>query len=151
MKRTTILMLGFLIIILQACAQTTDVPQKAKDAFAKKFPTAKKVKWDKENKTEWEAEFKMNGKEYSANFSSDGSWMETEYEIKKSDLPEAVKKTLMTEFSEYKIEEIELSETPDGKVYEFAFEKGETEMEVAISPDGKVLKREMQDEENDND
>lgn len=139
------------VFSFSACGQKKDVPAKIKTAFEQKFPTAQKVKWDKENETEWEAEFKMNGLEYSANFSSDGKWMETEYEIEKSEIPQVVKQTLDNEFAGYDIEEAEISETTDGKVYEFALEKGETELEVAISPDGKVVKKEVQKEEDEED
>lgn len=141
------------VFSFSACGQNKDVPAKTKTAFEQKFPDAQKVKWDKENETEWEAEFKMNGKEYSANFSADGKWIETEYEIEKSEIPHAVKQTLDKEFAGYDIEEAEISETTDGKVYEFALEKGETEMEVAISPDGIVVKKEVkkEDDEEDND
>jgi len=72
------------IATLQSCGQS--VPEKVKSAFAGKFPNASSVKWDKENDEEWEAEFKMDGKEYSANFTVDGNWKETEYEIKKSEI-----------------------------------------------------------------
>lgn len=139
------------VFSFSACGQNKEVPAKIKTAFEQKFPTAQKVKWDKENETEWEAEFKMNGKEFSANFSSDGEWMETEYEIEKSEIPQIVKQTLDTEFAGYDIEEAEISETTDGKVYEFALEKDETEMEVAISPDGKVVKKEVKKEEDEED
>lgn len=118
------------------------VPQKVKDAFAQKFPTAKSVKWDKESNTEWEAEFKMDKMEYSANFMADGTWKETEHEITEKDLPAAVKKALSDGFPGFKTEEMELSETPSGTVYEFALEKGDTEMEVAIDSSGKVTKQE---------
>ncbi|HZJ19858.1 MAG TPA: PepSY-like domain-containing protein [Pricia sp.] len=118
-----------------------DAPKKVKDAFAKKFPTVKKVKWDKENETEWEAEFKMKGTEYSANFMEDGTWKETEHEIKKNAIPANVKTTLDTEFSGYKIGEAEISETSEGSVYEFELEKGEQAMEVAIDTNGKVAKK----------
>jgi uncharacterized membrane protein YkoI len=124
-----------------------DVPQKVKDAFAKKFPTVKKVDWEKESENEWEGEFKMNKIEYSANFSSDGTWLETEHEIDIKDVPENVMKTLKAEFSEYEIEEAEISETPKGSFYEFAIEKGETEMEVVLNSNGEILKSEK--EEND--
>ena len=135
-----------------ACGQKKDVCSKIKTAFEQKFPTAQKVKWDKENETEWEAEFKMSGKEYSANFTTDGKWMETEYEINKSEIPQAVKQTLDNEFAGYDIEVAEISETKDGKVYEFAIEKDEIDMEVAISPEGKVVKKEIKTEdEEDND
>jgi len=148
MKTVTVLMLGSVMVLSQACAQKkSNVPEKVKSAFSQKFPTAKKVKWDKENENEWEAEFKMNGEEYSANFTSDGIWKETEHEIEKSDISTAVKQTLDKEFAGYDIEEVEVSETMDGKVYEFAMEKGETEMEVAISPDGKVVKKEVKKED----
>jgi hypothetical protein len=80
-----------------------------------------------EDEKEWEAEFKLEGKEYSANFLTNGTWKETEYEIKKSDIPEAIKQTLAQDFDGYNMEEAELSETAEGKHYEVAVEKGEVE------------------------
>lgn len=151
MKNLILISMIMAVVSLSACGQNKDVPAKVKTAFEQKFPTAQKVNWDKENETEWEAEFKMNGEEYSANFTTDGKWMETEYEIEESDLPQAVKQTLDNEFAGYDIEEVEISETPDGKVYEFALEEGETELEVAISPNGKVVKKEVKKEEDEND
>lgn len=148
----TILLLGLVMVFSQACAQSkSNAPEKVKSAFSQKFPTAKKVKWDKENATEWEAEFKMNREEYSANFTSDGTWKETEHEIEKSDIPAAVKQTLDQEFAGYDMEEAEVSETADGKVYEFALEKDETDLEVAISTEGIVVKRDVKNEEDEED
>lgn len=138
------------VFSFSACGQKKDVPAKIKTAFEQKFPKATKVKWDKEKEAEWEAEFKMNGQEYSANFNSDGSWKETEYEIEKSAIPKKVKQTLNNEFAGYDIEETEISETTDEKVYEFALEKDETDIEVAISPDGRLVKKEVK-KEDDND
>jgi len=140
------------IFSLSACAQEgKEVPAKVTSAFSQKFPDAKKVSWDRENSHEWEAVFKMNGKEYSANFNNNGKWIETEYEIKKSMIPAPVKATLDKEFAGYDIEEAEISETGDGKVFEFQIEKGDKDMEVAITPNGKVLKKEeAKDEDREN-
>lgn len=124
-----------------------DAPQKVKDAFAKKFPAVKKVKWEKESDTEWEGEFKMNGTEFSANFLEDGTWQETEHEIKKKSIPANVKTTLETEFQGYKIEEAELSETAEGSVYEFELEKGEEELEVTIDTNGKTVNKKIKSED----
>lgn len=124
-----------------------NAPAKVLETFAKKFPAAKNVKWDKENETEWEAEFELGGKEYSANFLAAGSWQETENEIKKSALPSEVKATIKNEFAGYKIEEAEISETADGKVYEVSLEKNESNLEVAIDASGKVIKKEVKEEE----
>jgi len=151
MKNVFLMIAVVAVFGFTACAQTNkEVPAKVSTAFAQKFPDAKKVKWDKENATEWEAEFKMNGKEYSANFNADGAWMETEYEINKKEIPAAVKQTLDGEFAGYKIEEAEISETAAGKVYEFELEKGKMEVEVAIGPDGKVVKKEKKAEGEEN-
>ena len=93
-------------------------PQKVTDAFVKKFPNVKKVKWEKENATEWEAEFKINKVEYSANFMEDGTWKETEHEIDEKEIPQTVKTALTKGFPSYEIEEAEISETKEGTVYE---------------------------------
>lgn len=139
------------VVSLSACGQNNVVPAKVKTALEQKFPNAQKVKWNKENETEWEAEFKLNGEKYSANYSTDGIWKETEHEIENSAIPANVKQSLDTEFAGYKIEEAEISETANGSVYEFAVEKDETTMEVAISPDGKVVKKEIKTEEKEED
>jgi hypothetical protein len=132
------LLLGFVVM---SCAQST--PSAVKSTFAKKFPNAKSVEWEKENDSEWEAEFKINEVEYSANFSNDGTWKETEHEIKESELPNAVKNTLDNQFGDYKVEEVELIETPEFSGYEIELEKGEETIELAIDNSGKVLKKKV--------
>jgi len=147
MTNSIIILMIMAVVSLSACGQNKVVPPKVKTALEQKFPNAQKVKWNKENETEWEAEFKLNDEEYSANYSTDGIWKETEHKIENSAIPANVKQSLDTEFAGYKIEEAEISETANGSVYEFAVEKDETAMEVAISPDGKVVKKEIKTEE----
>jgi hypothetical protein len=146
MKVLTAFLIGFGMFAF-TINNSQDVPQKVKDALTKMFPNAKSVKWDKESETEWEAEFKMDKIEYSANFLEDGTWQETEREIKEKDLPQNVKTAFLKAFEGYDIEEIGLSETPKGSVYEFDIEKGETDMEVAIDLTGNVVKKEIKKEE----
>ncbi len=152
MKNLFLFISAFAIISLIACGQTNkDVPEKVKTAFAKKFSNVEKVKWSKEKDEVWEAEFKMDGKKYSANFDESGEWLEKEYEINKSEIPVAVKATIDQEFSGYKIESVEISETATGKLYEFDLESGKEEIEVAIDANGKIVKNENEEEENDED
>jgi len=151
MKNLMLITMILAVFSFSACGQKTNVPAKIKTAFDQKFPTAKKVKWEKENEKEWEAEFKMEGKDYSANFDANGNWLETEYEIEENEFPAAVQQTLDKEFSGYEIEEAECSEKANGKFYEFSIEKGETELEVLIAPDGTVIKKKVEEDDEDKD
>jgi uncharacterized membrane protein YkoI len=150
MKTIKLLSLGMLLTGIIACAQKNEAPKAVTDAFAKIFPDATKVKWDKESDTEWEAEFKMNTVEYSANFEADGTWKETEHEINISEVPETVRSILMKDFADYKIKESEISETSDGLVYEFELKNGKVELEVAINKNGTVTKKIKEAKSNDN-
>lgn len=69
-------------------------PQVVLNAFQQKFPSATDVDWDKEKNGEWEAEFETNGIEQSASFSAEGKWLETETEIRASELPSPVQAAL---------------------------------------------------------
>jgi len=126
-----------------------DIPAPAKQTFAQKFPNATNVKWEKEDDA-IEAEFKIGKSKYSASFDQAGKWLETESEIKKSELPEAVLSAITKEFSGYKIEEAERLETPDlGILYEVKLEKKEISYEVQFNEAGKVLKKEKVEENNE--
>lgn len=145
------IILALVLFFSQACTKAStkaEVPKQVKSAFMQKFPNAQNAKWDMENKQEWEVEFKLNGKDYSANFTIDGQWKETEYRINKTEIPEAVKATLKNQFIGFKIEVAEISETVTGKTYEFSMEKGDKEIEIAIAPDGKIIKKKNNNEEN---
>ncbi|MDQ1769323.1 hypothetical protein GQR60_00640 [Labilibaculum sp. A4] len=153
MKNLLLVIVAIAITSVSGCAQNKKaVPNQVKTAFAQKFPDASNVKWDKENDAEWEAEFKMSGKEYSANFNMEGVWLETEFEISSNEIPDQVKSTIEKEFSGYKIEESEMSETADGKCYEFELKMGKTEVEIAINSKGELIKKEsIEEDKNDED
>ncbi len=51
-----------LISVTPFAQKATEVPVKVKTSFEQKFSGARKVKWGKENATEWEAAFTMNNR-----------------------------------------------------------------------------------------
>ena len=139
MKNLILVIAASAFISLSVSAQK-NVPALVKTAFSQKFVKATDVKWDKEGKTEWEAEFKLDGKSYSANFDTKGNWAETEYSITTSEIPVVVKTVINKDYSAYKIKGSDISETPKGKVYEITFIKGTKSMEVVFDEKGKVIK-----------
>lgn len=153
MKNLLIFALILTAFSISACGQV-NVPEAAKTAFSKKFPTAQSVKWgeEKEGKPEvavYEAEFKLNGKATSANFNTKGEWQETELTVVKTNLPAAVLKTIESQFAGYKLGEMASVETPAGKSFEILMSKGKERIEVVIDPLGKVIKKADVKEEKD--
>jgi hypothetical protein len=145
MKNFLILLTSFSMILFSACSQKNP-PEEVKKEFSQKFADAKSVKWDSEEANEWEAEFKINGKEMSACFDNTGKWLETEAEVSAKELPEAVTNTLKNEFPEFKTDEISTIENPEMKGFEIALKNRETEVTVIIGADGTVLKKETSEE-----
>lgn len=143
----TVLFVGFTIQSYAQKSESEVVPEKVLTTFNTKFPKAKKIEWEMENESEWEAEFKMDGKEYSANFSVGGEWKETEFEIKKSDIPENIIAILVSNLTDYELKKAEVAETISGKSYEFEVEQKEEEFEVVIDSQRKFTKKKINDED----
>jgi len=152
MKKQILILAAVVFIGFSACGQSDkDVPAPVKLAFSQKFSGATNVKWGKENDKEWEAEFKLGGENYSANFDNAGTWIETEYQISVKEIPAAVKTALDKESAGAKIKVSELTETKDGKSYEFVVGKGKNETELVIDNSGNVISKAQVKEENEND
>lgn len=152
MKNSLVILSIGTLFSTSACAQENsekDVPETVKTAFTQKFPSAKKVSWEMESPSEWEAEFKLDGKEYSSNFSTDGIWKETEHEIKTSEIPDLILNIIEKDFAGFKIEEAEISESPEGSLYEIAIEKGEEEWELVFDANGKLIEKIAIEEDED--
>lgn len=138
------LFLGFGMV---SCSQGT--PSVVKIAFNEKFPNATSVKWEKENEAEWEAEFKLTGVEYSANFSNEGIWKETEHEVAIGELPDAITNVLENQYSGYTIKGAEMVETPMLSGFEVEIKKGKETVEIMIDTDGNVQKMNVGNEQED--
>jgi hypothetical protein len=152
MEKKILILVAVIFIGFSACGQSEkDIPAPVKSAFSQKFTGATNVKWDKENDEEWEAEFKLGGKNYSANFDNAGTWVETEYQISLKEIPAAVKAALDKESAGAKIKVSEVTETKDGKSYEFVVGKGKKETELVIDNAGNVISKEQVKEQNEND
>ena len=84
----------FLVLFLSAFAftnaQIRKIPGEVTDAFAQRYPHASKVEW-KDKLQYFEANFKLNGSEISADFSSKGEWQSSERTMNFDDLPAEVK------------------------------------------------------------
>jgi len=140
-------LLSLVFLILLGCnSNTSEIPKAVHDAFASKFPNATEVEWEKESTTEWEAEFEIEGKEYTATFNNQGNWLETEWEIPKNELPEDVLNSLATHFSSYSIEESEISETEKGQLYELEIKVGDKDQELSINQEGIIVSQQGKEE-----
>lgn len=122
-----------------AARAAVSVPQVVADAFHAKFPNAAKQKWEKENATEYECEFHNGKTEMSAKYDQSGRWLETETEVKVTDLPPAVLEVIVQQYKDYKLKEAEVVETPEGKLYEAELSKGGKVTELRLSADGRVV------------
>jgi hypothetical protein len=106
--KLTLLLLTFATCATQA--QIRKLPAEVTDAFAERYPHAQKVSW-KDNITNFEAQFILNGYEMSADFNSKGEWQNSEKKIKFEALPAAVQdgfsKSKYNDWEKLSIAEIE--------------------------------------------
>lgn len=129
------------IVLISSCSFAKNPPKAVSDAFMKKFPTATKVNWGKEGPKEWEADFTFKGEKISANFTEDGTWLETEQEIKVSSLPEAVLTQVKKNYSDWKVVEADKTDTAkNGTIYEVDLKKGLKTKSLAFKADGTTVK-----------
>lgn len=133
-----ILILGFLLTVL-SCS-TAQTPEPAKKAFQDKYPNAKDVTWSVDRNGYEEADFKLDGVKYRADFTKAGEWVETETSVKWDDLPDAVKEAFKDEDKKKDIVEIEfVNNSKKGEFYDIEFKRGSGKLDITIRPDGTVI------------
>jgi hypothetical protein len=136
-----LIMVAIIAMFSTTALIATEVPEVVKDAFKKKFPVAKKVKWEKEKNNDFEASFILNDKEISAVYSMDGQLKETETEIAISELPKSVIDALAKKDANAKIEEAEKIERSDNTiVYETEVKINKKKTELLFDSNGNEIK-----------
>jgi hypothetical protein len=136
-----LIMVAIIAMFSTTALFATEVPEVVKKAFQQKFPTAKKVKWEKEKNNDFEASFILNDKEISALYSMDGQLKETETEIAVSELPKSVLDALAKKDANAKIEEAEKIERSDNTIiYETEVKINKKKTELLFDSNGNEIK-----------
>ena len=134
MKYIALIIILFLSIGQLSCHTP---PADVQKSFKEKFPHVYKVHWGKENATEWEAEFLKDGKKLSANFSTEGKWLETEQSIPVTGFPKPVREAIAKLYPDWKITEADRTETSkNGLIYEADLKSGIKKKSAAFKEDG---------------
>jgi hypothetical protein len=125
------------VLSATSCAAQT-IPTEVKTAFAKSFPNTTVKKWDKEDGN-YEANFSKDGKTMSATFDAKGNWMETETDIKVSELPPSVISYINANYKGASVKEAAIISNPGSKKLYEAEVKGK---DLLFDEQGKFLKEE---------
>ena len=151
--KSIMVMLGLVMLSATSFAQkiaNEKVPAAVKEGFKAKFPSVTKSTWEMESASEYEADFKLKDKKYSAKFDKSGHWIETETEISVAALPKVVSETIAKQFPDFKIKEAEKAETSNlGTLYEVKIQKAKQIYAVHLSTDGKIVSKETEKEEDE--
>ncbi|WP_300442036.1 PepSY-like domain-containing protein [Christiangramia sp.] len=144
MRKIAVLILACFTISLISCQERKKnrekVPEAVQRNFQKKYPGENDPDWKQDDHGYWESHFKMNGEKYRADFNADGTWIETENDIKKKELPEAIKKVIREKYSEYEIAEVEQVDSAEkGKFYDVEFKQKGKNMDVMFRENGTII------------
>lgn len=138
--KTILIIVLFTLGVRSANAQKikeADVPASVKATFAKQYPEIKSAKWEKEN-ANYEAEFDLQKVETSVLMDASGSILETEAEIKVSELPKEASDYLTKNLPGKKIKEASKIVDSKGVVtYEAEIDKSDYIFDAA----GKFIKK----------
>ena len=117
----------------------SQVPSVILNNFKKEFPKASDIEWEKKGDL-YNVEFEIGWfTDYEAWFSSDGKLTRYTQDITDADFPKAIAKTIKSQYSAYRIDDVEKIVENGVETYKVELEKGHEEMDVLFSKDGKVI------------
>jgi len=134
MKKISLLLFA-LIMALAAIAQkkgnAKEIPPQVINDFKARFPSATKVKWEKDKEI-IEAEFTNEGNKMEIEYLNN-TWKKTEWMLKTDYTPEKIKEYIKQFYALYKIKEVAFTDNNMGeRLYEVEIAKKKKERIVLI-------------------
>ena len=107
--------------------------------ISSKYPGARIVEYDYD-KGLLEVEIWHENREKDVYFNGRNEWVYTEWDIRRSELPQAVTAAIATsEWATFSIDDIEYVQTPTAEYYLVELERGNREIELRIAAEGTIL------------
>lgn len=121
------------------------LPDAMKNFINEKYPNAQIMEIDREDdRNDWdygytEVDILHNGISKDVLFDQNGNWFSTSWEVRKNELPEAVKATINNQYGEYDFDDADYIEKADIAYYHIELEKGEKEITINVDINGNVI------------
>jgi hypothetical protein len=71
-------------------------------------------------------------------FNSNDAWVKTTWDVAINALPPTVTAAITTAYPDYRIDDADYVDTPEGVYYSIELEKGESDLYIKIAPDGTI-------------
>lgn len=111
----------------------------ATEFITKQYPGAKIIESEYE-KGYLEVEIRHENREKTVRFNASNAWIDTQWDIRVSELPQAVKSAIdASAYASYQIDDAEYVQTPTGDYYEVEVEKNDREATLRIKADGTMM------------
>lgn len=118
---------------------TGSLNQACAEFIAQKYPGAKIIESEYEHGY-LEVEIRHDNREKTVRFNASNEWANTQWDIRVSELPQAVKNAIAaSSYATYQIDDAEYIQAPVGDYYEVELEKGDREVTMRIKGDGTVI------------
>lgn len=115
------------------------VPAAVKNAITKKYGEIRNIDWEKKG-VFYQAEFTKDRREHEVLLDEKGNIVKIYEDISESELPQKAIQTIKSDYSEYKISEVERI-TKDGSVlYKVELKFGERDVDVYFNHTGEITK-----------
>lgn len=114
------------------------VPDSIEELIASMYPDARILEQDWDDGY-LEVEIWHDGREKSVYFNGSDEWVWSQWDVRASELPEAVTAALQAEYPDYRIDDAEFVETPDSEYYRIELEGRGGELDVRITPEGTIF------------
>jgi hypothetical protein len=149
-KIITFMLMG--IFCISVIAQENEMEEKGteatpvvKAAFQKDYPNVKNVEWSAE-KSDFEAEFKLNGLDCSANYNQAGKLVEFEQSVKHDQLPKAAQEYIAKNYPNLKITEAaKITDEKNAVSFEAELNENGKAFDLIFDANGKFLSKNLGD------
>jgi hypothetical protein len=145
MKKRFVLIIALILTVFTIKAQDENIPSEVVSAFSEKFSDINhdEVDWGSQGGN-YKAEFSKEEKDYEVLFENTGKWLSTEVQdLTYTELPEEIKEGLSKRgHEESKVDEIEMTENPDGTTYKIEVKDGMRDHDVYFDDEGNLMREE---------
>lgn len=109
------------------------------DFIEQRYDGARILYAEKDFNGETDVEIIHNNIKKEVKFNRNDKWISTTWDVSISELPDAAKESINIQYPEYRIEDVDYVEKPDGNCYKVEIERGEWDRTVFVTAEGEIL------------